>query len=124
MSDQLGPLTFGRKDEHIFLGKEFAHPKEYSERTAELIDEEVKRIVTTNYERAKKLILDHKKVLERIAEALLEREVLTAEEIKLILEGKPLAEKAKPVAQGEKATEKEKKTKPKKHPVVGESFAG
>jgi cell division protease FtsH len=125
MSDQLGPLAFGRKDEHVFLGKEFAHPKEYSERTAELIDEEVKRIVTSNYERAKKLIAKRKDALKAIAETLLEREVLTGEEIKLIIEGKPLAEKEKATAPKKKVEEKAKrKAKAKRQPVVGESFAG
>jgi len=90
MSDNLGPLTFGKKDEAIFLGKELAQHKDYSESTAILIDREVKRIITESYESARKIILENKEVLERIAVALLEREVLDADEITRLVEGMEL----------------------------------
>lgn len=83
----LGPLAFGQKEEQIFLGKEFAHPREYSEDTAIKIDQEVTRIVTENYERAKKIIIEHIDKLHALAEALLEFEVLDAEEIDVVLNG-------------------------------------
>jgi cell division protease FtsH len=87
---KLGPLTFGKKDEQIFLGREIAQHRDFSEETAREIDAEVRRFVGAGYENAKKLILDNRDALARIAEALLEREVLDANELKLILEGKPL----------------------------------
>ncbi len=85
MSDRLGPLTFGREEEQIFLGKELAAHRDYSERTAEEIDSEVKRIVRENLERARRLLADNHDRLDALAAALLEREVLVADEIQKIL---------------------------------------
>ena len=90
MSENLGPLTFGKKDEQIFLGKDLAQHKDYSESTAILIDNEVKRIVTESYERAKQIVMENKEPLQRIAEALLEREVLEAEEVARLVRGEEL----------------------------------
>ncbi|MBI3448875.1 MAG: ATP-dependent metallopeptidase FtsH/Yme1/Tma family protein [Acidobacteria bacterium] len=90
MSENLGPLTFGKKDEAIFLGRELTQHKDYSESTAILIDREVKRIITEAYETARKIILEQREVLERIAIALLEREVLEAEEIAALTRGDEL----------------------------------
>lgn len=90
MSEKLGPLTFGKKDEQIFLGREIAKHKDYSEKTAVDIDEEVKRIVTEAYERAKKILEDNQGLLGVIANALLERETIEGQEIdKLIEEASP-----------------------------------
>ncbi|PYX72286.1 MAG: cell division protein FtsH [Acidobacteria bacterium] len=86
----LGPLTFGKKEEQIFLGREIAQHRDYSEDTAIKIDLEVRRLVDEGYVRAKSLLSDSREVLTRIANALLEREVLDANEIKLIMEGKEL----------------------------------
>ncbi|HEX7286216.1 MAG TPA: ATP-dependent zinc metalloprotease FtsH [Candidatus Angelobacter sp.] len=86
----LGPLTFGKKEEQIFLGREIAQHRDFSEETAKEIDSEVRRFVNTGYENAKKLILENRDTLVRIAQALLEREVLDAVELKLIIEGKQL----------------------------------
>lgn len=74
MSEKLGPLTFGKKDEQIFLGREIAKHKDYSEKTAVDIDEEIKRIVTGAYERARKILEDNYDLLDALAHALLERE--------------------------------------------------
>lgn len=90
MSERLGPLTFGKREEQIFLGKEIMKHKDYSEKTAEEIDEEVIRIVTERYEYAKKLLTDNKHILLRFANALLERETLDAAQIDAIIEGKEL----------------------------------
>ncbi len=87
MSD-LGPLTFGERDDLIFLGRELTAHKNYSEKTAEAIDEEVKKIVKRNYGRAEKIIGEHRDLLEAIVKQLLEREVLSSDEINAIL-GKP-----------------------------------
>jgi cell division protease FtsH len=87
MSDRLGPLTFGKKEEQIFLGREIAQHKDYSETTAVLIDEELKRLAREAYERAEQVISGHRDALVRIAEALLEFEVLDGEEIASLVKG-------------------------------------
>ncbi|HEX8881635.1 MAG TPA: ATP-dependent zinc metalloprotease FtsH, partial [Candidatus Acidoferrum sp.] len=87
---ELGPLAFGKKDEAIFLGREIAQHRDYSEDTAIQIDKEVRRIVNAAYEKARGTLSDNRDVLERIAQALLEREVIDAAEVKLLMEGKPL----------------------------------
>jgi cell division protease FtsH len=89
MSD-LGPLTFGKKEEQIFLGREINQHRDYSEATAIKIDDEVKRLVGKGYENAKGILAANHDTLVRIALALLEREVLDANEIKLIIDGKEL----------------------------------
>jgi cell division protease FtsH len=88
MSD-LGPLTFGERDDLIFLGRDLAVNKNFSERTSERIDDEVKKIVLRNYSRTQELIEKNKDKLVRIAELLLEKEVLSSEEINTIVDGKP-----------------------------------
>jgi cell division protease FtsH len=85
MSEKMGPLSYGKKEEQIFLGREFATHKDYSEETAKKIDEEVVLIVKTNYEKAKKLITDHLEILHNIAGQLLEKEVLNGVEIDAII---------------------------------------
>jgi len=90
---ELGPLAYGKKDEAIFLGREIAQHRDYSEDTAIQIDKEVKRIVNGGYDKAKNLLSNNKETLERIAQALLDREVIDANEVKLLMEGKPLPEK-------------------------------
>jgi cell division protease FtsH len=90
---ELGPLAFGKKDEAIFLGREINQHRDYSEDTAIQIDKEVRRIVNSGYDKAKSLLSNNREVLERIALALLEREVIDANEVKLLMEGKPLPEK-------------------------------
>src|SRR5437763_1606359 len=90
---ELGPLAFGKKDEAIFLGREINQHRDYSEDTAILIDKEVRRIVNGGYDQAKNILANNKEVLERIAQALLEREVIDANEGKLLMEGKPQQEK-------------------------------
>jgi cell division protease FtsH len=89
MSD-LGPMTFGKKEEQIFLGREIAQHRDYSEDTAIKIDQEVRKLVNKGYTTAKQLISDNRDVLERIARALIEREVLDANEIKMLVENQQL----------------------------------
>jgi cell division protease FtsH len=89
MSD-LGPLTFGKKEEQIFLGREIAQHRDYSEDTAIKIDGEVRKLVSLGYETAKQIIEGNRESLQKIAVALLEREVLDASEIRLLLDGKEL----------------------------------
>src|SRR5213594_1951207 len=86
MSERLGPFTLGKKDEEIFLGREIATRRDFSEQVAIEIDHEVRRLVTENYERATRMLTDHMGVLKALAEALLEKEVLDAPEIDQIVQ--------------------------------------
>jgi cell division protease FtsH len=99
MSEAMGPLTFGKKEEQIFLGREIAQHQDYSEDTALRIDQEVKRFVTDNYERARRTLTDHKVSLEKVASELLVREVLDGEQVRRIVAGLPL-EEVKPASAG------------------------
>ncbi len=85
MSEKMGPLSYGKKEEQIFLGREFATHKDYSEDTAKKIDEEVMAIVSRNYERAKKILSDHIDILHRLSGELLEKEVLNGSEIDALI---------------------------------------
>ncbi len=90
---ELGPMSFGKKEEQIFLGREIAQHRDYSESTAIRIDEQVYKLVQTGYARAKVIIEERAEALKRIAEALLEREVLDGAEVKVLIDGgtlKPL----------------------------------
>jgi cell division protease FtsH len=91
MSD-MGPLTFGKKEEQIFLGREIAQHRDFSEDTAIKIDDQVKKIVTSQYERAKAIIEENRETMIRLAECLLERESLDGVEIRRIVAGLPLDE--------------------------------
>jgi cell division protease FtsH len=95
MSESLGPLTYGKKEEAIFLGKEFNRHQDYSEATALKIDAEVKRIVTEQYERATSILTEKKDVLQRVAEALLEFEVLDGSQLRQIMSGQTLEPRPK-----------------------------
>jgi len=123
---ELGPLAYGKKDEAIFLGREINQHRDYSEDTAIQIDKEVKRIVSEGYEKAKSTLSNNKETLERIAQALLEREVIDATEVKLLMEGKPLPEKVRtpptPPAQGAPSTDP-KVVRPELRPAPGSRAA-
>jgi cell division protease FtsH len=86
MSEKLGPMTFGKKEEEIFLGRDFTQRVDYSETTAVQIDAEVRRLLMDAYERAKMLLRRNVAALHRVAEALLERESLDGSEIDQILQ--------------------------------------
>ncbi|MGQ9631582.1 MAG: ATP-dependent zinc metalloprotease FtsH [bacterium] len=90
MSDKLGPLAYGHRDRQVFLGRDLVENKDYSEKTAISIDEEIRRIVGECYDRAKSLVESNKDKLVRIAEALLEREILDGDEIDKLMRGEPL----------------------------------
>jgi cell division protease FtsH len=118
---ELGPLAYGKKDEAIFLGREITQHRDYSEDTAIQIDKEVKRIVNGGYENAKRLLSTNRETLERIAQALLEREVIDANEVKMLMEGKPLPEKPRtppPPAQAAPSTDP-KVVRPELRPAPG-----
>ena len=87
MSEAMGPLSFGRREEPVFLGREFGRHQDYSEETAKQIDSEIRRMVTTSYDWAKKLLKENLAVLHALAEALLEYETLNLEQINFIAKG-------------------------------------
>ncbi|HEX5481055.1 MAG TPA: ATP-dependent zinc metalloprotease FtsH [Terriglobia bacterium] len=95
MSD-LGPLAYGKNQQEIFLGRDLATQRDFSEDTAIKIDQEVKKFVMTGYQRAKDILSSHRDAMVRIAEALLVHEGLDANEVRLLLEGKPIPERKKP----------------------------
>jgi cell division protease FtsH len=87
MSDVMGPVSFGKKEDQIFLGREMSSHEGYSEKTAIEIDTEIRRIVQTQYDMAKKLLSDNRASLEKIAGALLEYETLDATDLDTLLKG-------------------------------------
>jgi len=93
MSDKLGPLVYGRKEELVFLGKEIGEQRDYSDAKAEAIDDEVREFVITSYERAKDIMREHREQLDRVAKHLLERETLSSEELLAAMDGRPLPAK-------------------------------
>jgi hypothetical protein len=131
MSDAMGPLTFGKKEEQIFLGREIAQHQDYSEDTALKIDAEVKRIISDNYNRATALLSEHKQQLVAIADALLAREVLDADQVRRLSFGQPLEELATPEAPAPPAAgdaardrSREKERTPLVAPLPDRSHAG
>jgi len=122
---ELGPLTFGKKEEQIFLGREIAQHRDFSEETAIRIDSEVRKIVTEQYERATKIIQENRDTLVRLAEVLLEQESLDGVQIRRIVAGLPLedtSEATEPVTPKEQPAVKEPSTKPLKPilpPITG-----
>ncbi|MDY6950887.1 MAG: ATP-dependent zinc metalloprotease FtsH [Thermodesulfobacteriota bacterium] len=107
MSEKLGPLSFGQKEEQIFLGREFAQHRDYSEETAVLIDKEIRDLVSGAHQRARKILEENMDTLHALAEALLERETLTEKDIDAIIAGdvhsasESAEETAEPEAKGE-----------------------
>ena len=118
MSEKLGPLAFGQKEEQIFLGREFAQHKDYSEHTAELIDQEIRQLVTEAHERAKKILTENVDTLHALSQALLERETLAEKEIDAIIAGdvpdiaEAVKEETKPDTRAEDETRAPGKLRP------------
>jgi cell division protease FtsH len=100
MSD-MGPVSFGKREEQIFLGREIAQHRDYSEATAIRIDEQVKQFVQEGYDRATRIIEEHSDAVDRIAAALLEREILDGGEVKQLIEGQTLAKYQPPTPGGD-----------------------
>lgn len=96
MSDRLGPITYRKKSEELFLGREIGSGQNYSDQTAQMIDEEVKRLVAEAQERVTTILTDYRAVLETLAKTLVEKEVLNAEEINAIVDGRPPAPPSTP----------------------------
>jgi cell division protease FtsH len=112
MSDAMGPLTFGTKEEQIFLGREIAQHQDYSEDTAIRIDQEIKRFVTNNYDRARHVLETNRVALDRIADELLMREVLDADQVRRIANGQTLEEHVPTAAVSEDGTKRPAKERP------------
>ncbi len=91
MSEELGPLTYGSKQEMVFLGKDLGHERNYSEATQQRIDREVRRLVEDSHQKALTILRENEEILVRLAEALLEREILDAREIDKLIAGETLA---------------------------------
>ncbi|MGK9368590.1 ATP-dependent zinc metalloprotease FtsH [Melioribacter sp. Ez-97] len=104
MSEKLGPLSYGSKEEEIFLGREITRHKDYSEKTAQEIDDEIKNIVVTCMNRAEKILSDNIDLLHKLSKELLEREILDGEEIEKIIKGEELP----PVKRNNSENKKEK----------------
>ncbi len=127
MSDKLGPRTFGDKQEMVFLGREIAEQKDYSERFALEIDREINTLIKDSYEVAKKVLADNKAMLIKIAEKLMAQETMDGDEIEALFleaEGQPAPEKQVPatVAPAEVVPKSKAKPRVKKTPVVGPIF--
>jgi cell division protease FtsH len=122
----LGPITFGKKEEQIFLGREIAQHQDYSEDTAIKIDQEVKRIVMEQYNRARQIIVENKEALIRVAESLLERESLDSLQIRRLVAGLPLDEDdtaVRPREEKPRAEQKPSVLKPIIPPLPGDATA-
>jgi cell division protease FtsH len=120
MSDAVGPIAVGDREAEIFLGREVVQRREISERTAELVDNEVKRILGEAYERAREILIAQRTQLDRIAAALLERETLDHEELDLVVQGKQLPPMKVPVPPRPAPAEPEReKTPAARGPVLG-----
>ena len=117
MSNTMGPLTFGKKEEQIFLGREIAQHQDYSEDTALRIDQEVKRFVTDNYARAQAILTEHRQCLLDMADALLARETLDAEQVKRIAAGLPLDDQ--PTVEGAPTVAAREAKPAKERPATG-----
>ena len=104
MSETMGPLTFGKKEEQIFLGREISQHRDYSERTAQMIDEEVKKFVLESYDKAKQLLLDNVETLRDLSSALLERGTLSGDEVDVLIEKTRKAAESVPSSSEDDAT--------------------
>ncbi|MCJ7548834.1 MAG: ATP-dependent zinc metalloprotease FtsH [Anaerolineae bacterium] len=122
MSDEIGPMVYGRKDELVFLGKEFGEQRDYGEAMAETIDNEVRDFIARAYERAKQVMTDNRSELDRVAEALLDRETLSSEEFLAVMQGQPLPERTDKEIPPERRDESGA-AEPKPEPVLKPSTA-
>jgi len=122
MSDAIGPLNFSRGPSEVFLGRDFTSTEAYSEDTSQRIDAEIRRIVTEQHERARKLLEDHQAELERVAKALLEFETLTGEEVQTLFRGGVLdrrAPRVQPAAKPDEDAAKKRRRPSLIPPIVG-----
>jgi cell division protease FtsH len=119
MSDAIGPIAVGDREAEIFLGREVVQRREISERTAEIVDEELKRILGAAYERAREILTAHRADLDRLASALLTHETLDREEVELVVAGKPLPRATPPTPPPVPAESRKPAAQPLRGPVLG-----
>jgi cell division protease FtsH len=120
MSDVIGPIAVGEREQQIFLGREISQRHEVSEKTAELVDAEIKRVLDDALNRARTILESEMTLLHKMAAALLERETLDREEVELLAAGKELPPKAPvPPAVPAPRSEKERTPAPDRKPVLG-----
>jgi len=120
MSDVVGPIAVGDREAEIFLGREVVQRREISDRTAELVDTELKRILSEAYERARTILTEQRDALDRLAASLLERETLDREEVEMVVAGRQLAPVAPPaVPTAPPSAEGSKDKAPARGPVLG-----
>jgi cell division protease FtsH len=117
MSDQIGAIAVGDREQEIFLGREISQRREISERMSETVDREIKRILDEAYARARTILVEHRDLLDEIADALLERETLDRDEMELLGRGEPLPPPPAPAPLPPAATAKV--APPKSAPVPG-----
>jgi cell division protease FtsH len=122
MSEAMGPLTFGKQEEQIFLGREISKAHDYSQDTANQIDHEVKKFVMDNYARARHVLTEHKATLLTIADELLAREVLDADQVKRIVQGQPLEELPKAAPASDDSPRREAPERPGLVPALGKAI--
>ncbi|MBI1784554.1 cell division protein FtsH, partial [Candidatus Sumerlaeota bacterium] len=119
MSERLGPRSFGEPSGHVFLGKEMTRERNFSEETATVIDEEIKRLIDEAHAKTLQILRDHRDALDRVAEALVERETIDGDEFDMLVEGKPLPppkQAANPIES--KAPDAESSSRPAPKPKV------
>jgi cell division protease FtsH len=121
MSDILGPMTFGKKNEEIFLGREIQSHRDYSEATARMIDEEVARIVRKSQSTAKRILKQNIGQLHDLAKALLEHETINGEEVTAVMEGKQIKRSKNGAAQKLKKKRRRRKPQNKKPETSGKN---
>jgi cell division protease FtsH len=119
MSDAVGPIAVGDREAEIFLGREVVQRHEVSERTAELVDTEVRRLLGEAYERARVILAERRDILDRLAQALLERETLDRPEVEMVMAGKPLPPVTPPAAPPLPAEPRKPAVQPARGPVLG-----
>ena len=122
MSEKLGPLAFGKKEEAIFLGRELSRHSDYSEETAREIDGEIRRLVTSNYEKAKSIISEHRDQLESLAQALLKHESLNGEQIDQVMRGEEVVIQQQEIRRDILKEQQEEGKAVKQNPAADTSF--
>jgi cell division protease FtsH len=121
MSERIGPLAVGDKEQEIFLGREFAQRREISERTAQMVDDEVKRLVDEAYARATTILMENRELLDRIAAALLDRETIDREDLDNLVKNLPLPPRSLPLVDSAPASTTPSKpgVAPARAPILG-----
>jgi cell division protease FtsH len=120
MSEKIGMMAVGDREQEIFLGREFGQRREVSERTAEMVDDEVKRFIDEAHEKARKILNENRELLERIATALLDRETIDREDIDLLAQGKSLPPQSPSLPPASPASSQTKAdASPQRAPILG-----